>query len=512
MPPNAGICQLLTCYFTRVPDFCESLRVLNLSGQCVLVKDVARLFSKQNPLRFPSLKSMTLRIICDKERINCCIDPPPQLEHLEVYAVQCLCRQVSETLLPLLRKIKHLVWYRGDAYGPTFTDVFKEPLQSLETIETEFFAFGHFGPNTMKLMPSLKSLITRSDGFVQTVDVKQFLEDGGDISKVFDVSGPSVRPYEKGRHEAVTIYLHFDMDGYEHLRGNRKIRELSLCLSTINTNLRLYKLFVDRVLPLISTLVNLEVVIIYKYFLLSWSMDRRPNDNLSKRFQFPSVRRLQFTSFLSHIHELDNDEKDPTDPLIYTFAQMFPNLDTLILLHIVKFPDERPCPKTEAASLPRLRKVAILFKDICETSRACFNWPRSWENVEILLINIRQCWEYSAGLLAQLKERRNLRHLCIMGEMFVEHGFYYSSGASPQFSVKEIFENFVDAWRDRNWQTIIFIITDGIFGEITVFGAERNADGSVEYKEIHKKPSNAILSLFPQLYALFWQEVFLYYV
>ncbi len=507
MPPNAGICQLLTCYFTRVPDFCESLRVLNLFGQCVLVRDVARLFSKQNPLRFPSLKSMMLRIICDKETINHCIDPPPQLEHLEVFAVQCLCSQVSETLLPLLRKVKHLAWYRPDACGPTFTDVFKEPLQSLETIETEPFALEHFGPNTMKSMPSLKCLIMRSEGFVETVDVKQFLEDGGDISEVFDGPGPSVRPYRKGRREAVIIYLNFDMDGYEYLRGNRDIRELSFCLQTINKNLRLYKLFVDRVLPWMSTLVNLEEVIIYKYFLLSWSMNQRPNDNLSKRFQFPSVRRLHFTALVREMHELDRETKDPSDPLLYTFAQLFPNLDTLILRYLRKFPDERPCPKTEAASLPRLRKVVILFKDICGTSRACFNWPRSWENVEILLIDFFECWEHSASLLAQLKERRNLRHLCIIGGMSTDHS--YSSEAYSQFSVKEKLENFADAWRGRNWQTIIFIITDYGLQEITVFGAERNADGSIEYKEIHRKPWDSILSLFPQLFALFWQHVFL---
>ncbi len=55
MPPDAGICQLLTSYLARVPDRGQSLRILNLSRQCVFANDVARLFSKHSAHYFPSL-------------------------------------------------------------------------------------------------------------------------------------------------------------------------------------------------------------------------------------------------------------------------------------------------------------------------------------------------------------------------------------------------------------------------------------------------------------------------
>ncbi len=88
---------------------------------------------------------MSLSLICAKETIYHRPVPTPRLEHFEVCVQQCLCKQVSETILPLLRKVKQLGWYRGDVGVPTFENVFKGPLQSLEVVETAtrlLFPFG----------------------------------------------------------------------------------------------------------------------------------------------------------------------------------------------------------------------------------------------------------------------------------------------------------------------------------------------------------------------------------
>ncbi len=47
----------------------------------------------------------------------------------EVCIQQCPCKQVSETVLPVLRKVQHLAWYQNEHYLTPFSDVFHGPLQ-----------------------------------------------------------------------------------------------------------------------------------------------------------------------------------------------------------------------------------------------------------------------------------------------------------------------------------------------------------------------------------------------
>ncbi len=513
MPPNAGICQLLTGYFTRVPDFCESLRVLNLSGQYVLTRDVARLFSKQNPLRFPSLKSMTLRLTCDRETINHCIDPPSHLEHFEVCVEQCLCRQVSETILPLLRKVKHLAWYRGDAYGPTFPLMFTEPLQSLETLETPCYLLENFGFDPMKVMPSLKYLIVHEPKSIVSVAIKQFLEDGGEAPRGFNSEWTTDSPYvELFCRDKVNINFRFVPDGYEHLRGKREIREVTL---GFGWQMPVHGQLVDSVLPLMSSFANLEKVTILKSFLLSWHGDRRLTDHLWERFQFPSVRELRFAipvdgtdededpgGYVMDKTELDSKLKDPCDRLLCMFLRMFPNLDTFIIPDLRTSPDELVCPQLESASLPRLRKLILFFDYIHKTTRARFNRPHLWENVETLVIDIMKFERWPAWLRPQLKKHMNLRHLCIVAEV---EGF--EEEARLRLSIKKDLQDLAEAWRGRNWHTIIYIIRARNNLKVTVFSAERNGDGSIKYQEMHRQSCSILLSTFPQFYALFWQYI-----
>ncbi len=61
--PFGGACQLITSCLTSVPQFGESLRVLNLAGQCVSPEEVSLLFSETLSPRLPKLKSAAFRLL-----------------------------------------------------------------------------------------------------------------------------------------------------------------------------------------------------------------------------------------------------------------------------------------------------------------------------------------------------------------------------------------------------------------------------------------------------------------
>ncbi len=73
--------------------------------------------------------------------------------------------------------------------------------------------------------------------------------------------------------------------------------------------------------------------------------------------------------------------------------------------------------------------------------------------------------------------------------------------------MKDSLNELMNAWRGRNWQTIIFLIRQDLDGKITLVSAERNGGGKIEYQKLHRKLCTVLLSAFPQFYTLFWQYV-----
>ncbi len=74
-------------------------------------------------------------------------------------------------------------------------------------------------------------------------------------------------------------------------------------------------------------------------------------------------------------------------------------------------------------------------------------------------------------------------------------------------AIEDSLNQLVKAWSGRNWQTIILLTRELFKVEITLFSAERNDDGKIEFKKLHRQPCKVLLSVFPQCYTLFWQYV-----
>ncbi len=191
--------------------------------------------------------------------------------------------------------------------------------------------------------------------------------------------------------------------------------------------------------------------------------------------------------------------------LLPHFLQMFPQLDTLVIPNLRRLPGERACTEIDAAPLPRLRKLILFYDHRCGTITSRFMWPRQWQNVEILLIDILGYDGRTRGLPAELMEQRNLRHVCVIGEIIRRKR---PSKDSSKLSMDDSLNQFVKAWGRRDWKTIIFISREFSDGEISLFSAERNDDGRIDYKQLHKKPCRVLLSVFPQFYTLFWQYIY----
>ncbi len=108
-----------------------------------------------------------------------------------------------------------------------------------------------------------------------------------------------------------------------------------------------------------------------------------------------------------------------------------------------------------------------------------------------MLIDVLGFQGWPSDLLAGLGEHSNLRHLCVLGEITSRATKLY-----PKLSMEDSINQLVKAWRGRNWQTIIFITRELLEGKITLVGAECNGGGKIEYKQLHRKPSRVLLSVF----------------
>ncbi len=113
---------------------------------------------------------------------------------------------MSETILPLLRKVKHLVWYCGDDGGKTeFNDVFKGPLPSLEIVKTASKLSFPLGLDPPKAMPSLKCLIIHDGEKSYSIDMKKNLENVSVFNKCEIICSADMKRMFYGK----TIYIDF---------------------------------------------------------------------------------------------------------------------------------------------------------------------------------------------------------------------------------------------------------------------------------------------------------------
>ncbi len=70
-------------------------------------------------------------------------------------------------------------------------------------------------------------------------------------------------------------------------------------------------------------------------------------------------------------------------------------------------------------------------------STTTFNWPRQWENVEIMLIDLLGFEGWPRSLLEGLRKHRYLRHLCAIGEI-TSHSTTFYSKLSMKDSLNEL--------------------------------------------------------------------------
>ncbi len=178
--PCGGVCELVAAYLTYVPNFGESIRVINLTGQYVTAKQVSQLFSASLSPRLPNLKSLSLRIFNRHPNPRSYeMFAPPSLEHLEV----CLelqapqfTRRMLQSFLPLMHKVKHLGWYRFFTGEDDISSIIRAPLESLKTLEVMQETLPQFGIYPLACMPSLERLIVHNYQFSYWVDLKKSYE------------------------------------------------------------------------------------------------------------------------------------------------------------------------------------------------------------------------------------------------------------------------------------------------------------------------------------------------
>ncbi len=176
--PHGGACQQITSYLQSLPHFGESLRVINLTGQCVSLEQVSELFSETLSPRLPKLKSASLRIF-----ISALSNPPtsnavapPELQRLEIFVNKFSLVLTSEMLLPLMplvRKVKYIGWF---CLSFDMENIISERLDALTTLETIEQTLWQFGSFPSDVMPSLERLIVHGFRLSYSVRLKKIYE------------------------------------------------------------------------------------------------------------------------------------------------------------------------------------------------------------------------------------------------------------------------------------------------------------------------------------------------
>ncbi len=257
--PCGGICELIASYLTYVPNFGESIRLINLTGQCVTAKQVSKLFRKSLSRRLPNLQSVSLRIFnrhLDMRMYK--IFPHPSLEHLEL-CMEVLAPYFSLRMLPpflpLIQKVKHLGWYR--LFGVHC--IFQVPLESLKILEVMQETLPEFGTYPSASMSSLERLIVHNHQFSYSVNLKQIYESVGQPFIFDHLMGVQQNAHKSefcSRTALLTLTDHAEQ--LEQIQRSPDVHTVML-----NDILHWpWDVIMNEVLPILSALCHLDEVII----------------------------------------------------------------------------------------------------------------------------------------------------------------------------------------------------------------------------------------------------------
>ncbi len=490
--PCGGPCQLITSCLTNVPHFGESLRVLDLSGQCVSPEQVSQLFSETLSPRLPKLKSASLRLIATELALSTRNTvAPPEIEHLQlntgIHSPQ-FTRQMLQPLMPIIRKVKHLGWYCCVFRGNDMAEIFGERLGSLKILETTEEIMWHFGTFPSDTMPSLERLLVHYYQFSYSVELEQVYRSIGQPFTIEQAVFNEYKQHKVGlRNTTAILYLRDSVVGVEDIHSTSKIHEIKLYPSDNWA----FDLLECEILPIMSTLENLESVVVKpnRLFAHYSSLGQRFNINqLHKAFQFPSVRQLKFMG----------ETEDISGDLHITFLRMFPNLETLVNPPIQCFKERQ----VERDVLPCPRKLVLLH------AQAAWNGEivkclHQWQNLDAFCVQYQEKMLWPTELMVGLAKHRNLRHLCIIIDATSR------KRKACNLPTREMVEGLAEAWKGRDWVSILLIWHPVFKANPTtvVFSAMHHDDGSIKYGEMRGVSFQQIVLSFPQFYTIFWQHV-----
>ncbi len=486
--PYGGACELITSYLICVPNFGESLRVINLIGQCVSAQQIATLFNESLYGRLPKLKSASFRIFtCNPPQVSTTV-APPELEHLEVYFNMFSHHSsvwLNEALMPLIRKVKHLGWFRLSEREYDLSYITRERLPSLKTLEIVGDTSWHFGAFPSALMPTLERIIVHNYQFSYSMELQQIYRSRGQPFElnqaVLDGHG-----HQKNLFCNTTAILRLEgkVDSVEGIQGNRDIRELTLCLSENSTPDRLEL----RAFPLMETLVNLEKLYITTCFPPSYPL---PNfAGLHNDFLFPSVGHLQFIEGAAFYNWARN----------IPFLRIFPNLHTLVNPPIECLTKGQI--RGKKATLQGLRKLVFTNAHTCYTKKILTDILQ-WQHLDALFLQYRNVEKWPPAVINGLKKHRGLRHVCVVATN-VAYG-----GRTFKLPSHEKLAELAEAWCNRDWRSMFFIrrtcFDESI--ESTMLKAIHHGDGIIEYELVGDGRIEEVILEHPEFYTLFWQHI-----
>ncbi len=491
--PFGGACQLITSYLISVPNFGESLRVINLIGQCVSQRQVSELFSETLSARLPKLKSASFRIFAFDPNVRLRYKlhipnaiAPPELEHLEIYMnmfASYLSREMIAPIVPLIKKVKHLGWFSLSRPNYNLTELIDEQLDSLKIIEAVGGTSWDFGTFPSDVMPTLERIIVHDYQFSYSIELQQIYRS---VGRPFDMKQNVLDDHDQHKNVfcGTTAILHLKgkVNSVERIRGNPNIRALTLRPSKHWAS----DLSELKALPLMSTLVNLETVHIMAGDMLACFSPFGQHANPDE-FEFPSVRHLRFIGKAAY-YNCD---------LYTTLLQMFPNLDTLVNLPIGCLKGGQL--RDERGILRRLRKLVLLHADVSLANEILMS-VLQLKQLDTLFLRLDGGAQFPLELIDELKLHQSLRHVGVIVEG--EPRWRNNWNLPPRRMVAELAE----AWSSRDWMAMFFIYQNSrVCGETNVISATHHGEGNIDYGEMRGVAFSKVILAFPQFYTLAWQ-------
>ncbi len=484
--PYGGVCELVAAYLTRMPNFGESIRVINLMGQCVTAQQVSQLFSASLSPRLPNLKSLSLCIYNRYSNLHLYeTTAPPCLEHLELCLENAslhLTRLMIQPFLPLIQNVKHLGWYHRLLSKGDINSIFRVPLESLKILEVMSETVDQLGTYPSPSMPSLERLIKHDSYWV---DLKQIY---ASIGQPFRVDQCILEQQISHKNEfcSRTAIVNITDDAeLVQLKRNPVVSKVML----YGIRYWSWELLLNKVVPILSTLNELEEVTIEtRIFCFPDNSSYEPCALVDlEQFPCPSVRHAQFT----------NAWVADIDPYIKLLG-LFPKLDTLVNLPMPCFKDVQICKGLRRESLLCLRKLVL-----CQAHVSCINdisrCVLRWNNLDAFLIEYGGDLEWMSVLMDKLAKHKNLRHLCV-----IAHTKQIIQGAHP-VPIRQKIEELAGAWSYRDWISMFFIAIQPVGHQLSFISAIHHGHGTIKYRESQDTEIDFMPHAFPQFYTLFWQ-------